>query len=703
MNAVVRALLARLHQLATNLWWTWQPEVIELFRDLDPELWRRVNHNPVAFLAELPAEVLERRAEEMVLQSRINFAFHRLEQYLSDPDAWGRRVCGVLHARPVAYFSAEFALHESLPIYSGGLGALAGDHLKSASDLGVPLIGVGLFYGQGYFEQHLDASGWQQEGYGKADLRLLPLRRAVDARGAPVLVEIPLADRTLRVGAWRAAVGRATLVLLDSDVDENPPELRRLTGQLYGGDERLRIQQEIILGVAGVRLLSALDIHPGVIHLNEGHSAFAPLERARAWAAHDRIPFAVAHRDVARQTVFTTHTPVQAGHDYFPPELVLEQLGWLARDAGLAPHELLALGRVHPDDEHERFCMTVLALRSAARANGVSALHGQVSRRMWQALWPARSEGEVPIGHVTNGVHAPSWLAPQLATGYAHYLGSDWRTHLASPDARGAIAGVADAVIWETHQLLKRRMLAYVARRAMARANEISEIDPDALTIGFARRFAAYKRPTLLFTDADRLARLLNAPGRPVQIVFAGKAHPRDDDGKRLLQQVVAMTRDPRFRNRVAFVEDYDYSVARHLVQGSDVWLNTPRRPAEACGTSGQKAVFNGALLCSVLDGWWAEAFDGTNGFAIGDGHAHSDPAVQDARDAESLYRVLENDVVPLFYDRDADGVPREWVARMKRAVATLGPRFTADRMVRDYVLQCYLPAAGGVSSETRR
>jgi len=456
MDAVVRALVARLHQLATNLWWTWQPEVIELFRDLDPELWRRVNHNPVAFLAELPAELLEQRAEEMVLQSRINFAFHRLEHYLRDPEAWGRRVCGVLHARPVAYFSAEFALHESLPIYSGGLGALAGDHLKSASDLGVPLIGVGLFYGQGYFEQHLDASGWQQEGYGKADLRQLPLRRAVDANGAPVLADIPLADRTLRVGAWRAAVGRATLVLLDSDVDENPPELRRITGQLYGGDERLRIQQEIILGIAGVRLLSALDIHPGVLHLNEGHSAFAPLERARAWAAHDGIPFAVAHREVARQTVFTTHTPVQAGHDYFPPDLVLEHLGWLARDAGLASHELLALGRVNPNDEHERFCMTVLALRSAARANGVSALHGQVSRRMWQALWPARSEGELPIGHVTNGVHAPSWLAPQLATGYAHYLGADWRTRLASPDASAAIAGVADAVIWETHQLLSR-------------------------------------------------------------------------------------------------------------------------------------------------------------------------------------------------------------------------------------------------------
>jgi starch phosphorylase len=709
MDAAIRSLAARLDELAQNLWWTWQPDVVAIFRDLDPVLWRQVNHNPVAFVAAFPPEQLARRAQETVLDSRINFAFHRLEQYLQARDTWGNRVCGVLRARPVAYFSAEFALHESLPIYSGGLGALAGDHVKGASDLDVPLVGVGLFYGRGYFQHRVDAEGWQQESYGQVDLDLLPLRRALAPDGQPLVVEILLDGAALRIGAWRAEVGRTTLLLLDTNLDGNPPALRELAAQLYGGDLRVRIRQELVLGVGGMRMLAALGVRPGVLHLNEGHSAFAPLELARAAAAAEGVPFAAAHDEVALRTVFTTHTPVTAGHDYFPPELVLEHLGWLASETGIAPEDLLALGRVKPDDEREPFCMTVLALRSARYRNGVSALHGHVSRRMWQALWPGREEIEVPIGHITNGVHTASWLAPQMFVGYDHYVGREWRERLCCPETWERVEQVDDAALWEIHQVLKRHMLNYVLRRCHAQAAAHGEdparmpcgaaLDAEVLTLAFARRFAEYKRPALLLADLDRLERLVNAPGRGIQLVFAGKAHPRDEEGKRLLQRVVGLARDPRFRARVVFVEDYDFSVTRHLVQGADVWLNTPRRPLEACGTSGQKALFNGALHLSVLDGWWAEAYDGTNGFAIGDGQVHHDPAVQDARDADALYRVLEEEVVPLYYEHDASGVPLRWVARMKRAVATLAARCNADRMVRDYVLGCYLPAAGGLAS----
>lgn len=704
MEAVSRSLRTRLAELARNLWWTWQADVIAIFRDIDAALWRDVHHNPVAFLDALTPERLERRAEEIALDSRVNFAFRRLERYLRNPKIWGHATCGVLRTRPVAYFSAEFALHESLPIYSGGLGALAGDHLKSASDLGVPLVGVGIFYGQGYFRQHLDADGWQRETYGQVDIEKLPLARVLGPDRQPLLVDIPLDGGAVRIGAWRAEVGRATLVLLDTDLDPNPPAHRQLTAQLYGGDTRLRIRQELVLGVGGVRMLRALGIAPGVLHLNEGHSAFAPLELARQWAAERGMAFAVTQREVALRTVFTTHTPVHAGHDWFAPDLAREHLAWLADATGVALDDLLALGRVNPHEPGEPFCMTVLALRSARHANGVSALHGHVSRQMWQSLWPGRSEVEVPIGHITNGVHVLSWLAPQMARLGETWLGADWWARM--PAALEGVDGIDDAAFWEVHQVLKRDMLGYIRRRCAAQETALGRdpaasaprLETDVLTISFARRFAEYKRAVLLLADLDRLVRLVTAPGRPVQLVFAGKAHPRDDIGKGILQRIVGLTRDPRFQGRVVFIEDYDINVARHLVQGSDVWLNNPRRPMEACGTSGQKVLLNGGLNCSVLDGWWAEAYDGENGFAIGGERTHADPAVQDAHDAASLYRVLEEEVVPLYYDRDALDVPHRWIARVKRSVATLAPRFNAYRMVRDYVLRCYLPAAGGES-----
>ena len=738
MDWITTSLRERLNDLASNLFWTWQPEVVAIFRDLDAGLWRATNHNPVAFQAALSPEQLIWRAEETALESRINQAFHRLDEYLRDRATWGHLVCGVLQTRPVCYLSAEFALHESLPIYSGGLGALAGDLLKSASDLGVPLVGVGVFYGQGYFNQRLDPNGWQQERYGQVELKTLPLRRAVlsdgiannsrtgsygqvalqtlpmrrpAADGPPLIVEIPLDSDCLRVGAWLATVGRSTLVLLDSDVEGNSAANRALTAQLYGGDERVRLRQELILGVGGIRMLKTLGISPGVLHLNEGHSAFAVLELARQWAAADAVPFAAAHREVALRTVFTTHTPVPAGHDRFKPDLVLEHLGWLQREAGVSPEELLGLGRVNPGDELETFCMTVLGLKSAQYANGVSALHGRVTRQMWQNLWPGRREPEVPIGHITNGVHAPSWLAPQMFTLYERYLGRDWQARMSSREVWKGIYEIDDAALWEAHQVIKRRMLNYVARRAAQQgadgvvAPELvpSNLDGDVLTICFARRFAEYKRAALLFSDPDRLAALANAPGRLLQIIVAGKAHARDDEGKRILQRLVGLASDARFRRRIIFIADYDFGVTRHLVQGADVWLNTPRRPLEACGTSGQKVLLNGGLNLSVLDGWWAEAYDGRNGFAVGDGRVHSDPAVQDARDAAALYDVLENELIPLYYDRGLDNVPHGWVMRMKHSVVSLAPRFNADRMLRDYVRECYLPAAGGVSSTMPR
>ncbi|MFI5395631.1 MAG: alpha-glucan family phosphorylase [Candidatus Binatia bacterium] len=697
-----QSLAAQLHQLAWNLWWTWQPEVVAIFRDLDPVLWREQNHNPIAFLAALPADQIEQRAAEIALESRINNAFRQLDEYLRERHTLGSTACGILQRSPVAYFAAEFALHESMPMYSGGLGVLAGDHLKAASDLGVPLVGVGVFYAQGYFRQRIDTTGWQEESYGLVDLHTLPLRRAMGRYGRPVVIEIPLDSERLLIGAWRAEVGRATLVLLDSDVEGNSPANRALTAHLYGGDERERLLQEIVLGIGGIRMLGALGMQPGVLHLNEGHSVLAALELARQRKVADGVAFAVAHRDVSLRTVFTTHTPVPAGHDRFAPELVLQHLGWLQREVGISPEDFFALGRVNPRDSSERFCMTVLGLKSARYANAVSALHGHVTRQMWQNLWPGRPEAEVPIGHITNGVHTNSWLAPSMFTLYARRIGPDWQRQMCNPEAWQKIEALVDAEFWEVHQAVKRRMLNYVLRRCLLRSPSepapcVPALDVNVLTLCFARRFTEYKRPALLFSDPDRLATLVSEPGRGLQIIMAGKAHPRDDYAKRVLQQVLDLTQDPRFRDRITFIEDYDFGVGRHLVQGCDVWLNTPRRPFEACGTSGQKVLLNGGLNLSVVDGWWAEAYDRENGFAIGEEHVHSDPAVQDARDAASLYDALENQVIPLYYHRDAVNVPHAWVTRMKRAVVTLAAYFNADRMVRDYVRDCYLPAAGGV------
>jgi starch phosphorylase len=702
-------LVEKLRELARNLWWTWQPNVIGLFRQLDPALWRQLDHNPVEFLKRISPEQLERQAAEMALESRIDYAFRRLAEYLKNTDSWGSVYAASLRSRPVAYFSAEFGLHESLPIYSGGLGVLAGDHLKSASDLGVPLIGVGILYDQGYFHQTLDINGWQQENYLNADPDVLPLEKVIGSDGKPLIIALETNAGVLRARVWRVEVGRTTLLLLDSNVPENTEADRSLTARLYGGDARVRIRQELLLGVGGVRLLHALNIHPSVLHLNEGHSAFSVLEMIRWLMETSALPFGEAVRDVAAMTVFTTHTPVAAGHDRFPAPLVEEHLGKLREALHVSYEDFMGLGRVYPADPNEPFCMTVLALKLSRRANGVSALHGQVSRRMWQPLYANRTEDEVPIGHITNGVHVLSWVAPQMHQLYDRHLGADWPKTMRYPETWNGIQTVEDAELWETQQVLKAGLINFVRKRLARQAERRGEgdaaierarraLDLDALTIGFARRFATYKRSGLVLGDVERLAELIGAADRPLQIIFAGKAHPEDHLGKELIQNIVRLSRQDRFAHRIVFVEDYDLNVARQLVQGVDVWLNNPRRPQEASGTSGQKALLNGALNLSVLDGWWAEAYDGSNGFAIGRGQTHSVPSVQDERDRKALLETLTNQVVPLYYTRDSSGLPRGWITRQKNALRSLAWRFNADRMVMDYVQHGYLPAAGGLS-----
>jgi glycogen phosphorylase len=701
----------RLWALARNLWWSWDPDSTSLFLDLDPIRWRELNHNPVALLSEIPLEEIERRAEEQVLHSRINYAYRRLREYLENDRTWGTRHAGILRPRPVGYFSAEFGLHESIPIYSGGLGILAGDHVKSASDLDIPLVGMGLFYGQGYFRQRLDRNSWQQEEYLESDVNQLPMERAIGANGEPVMVQIETRSGVIRAKVWRIRVGRCDLFLLDSNIDGNAPEDRNLSSRLYGGDRRIRIRQELLLGVGGYRALRAMGIAPGVLHLNEGHSGFCVLEAILCLMIDEGLSFDQAAPRVSRQTVFTTHTPVPAGHDRFEPGLVEEHLGPLRENLGLSLDALLALGRENPANPNEEFCMTVLGLKLSRRANAVSALHGQVSRAMWTGLYPGRAEDAVPIGHITNGVHVPTWLAPQMFRLYDRHLGAGWHEHGSEARIWEGIENVDDGELWETHLSLKARLLEFVRRRAIQQAELRGEsiatlqaleriLSLDALTIGFARRFATYKRANLILSDMERFAAIMNDPKRPVQFVFAGKSHPLDEPGKRILQQIAQLARDPKFRDKLVFVEDYDLNVARHFVQGVDVWLNNPRRPLEASGTSGQKVVLNGGLNLSILDGWWAEAYDGLNGFAIGTGKTHCDVSVHDVRDGDDLYRVLRDEVVPLYYQRDRDGLPRGWIKRMKRTIRTLGWRFNADRMVMDYTRQCYIPAAGGTSSD---
>lgn len=702
--------LEGLRQLAHNLRWAWDHNTIELFRRLDSDLWESTGHNPVRLLGLMDQGQLQAAARDESLLAHLARTMGELESYLAAESTWYRRTYGKADGLRVAYFSAEFGLTECLSIFAGGLGVLAGDHLKSASDLGVPLVAVGLLYQQGYFRQYLNAAGWQQESYEDNDFQNLPLSLERLADGRPVTIDVAYDGRTVTAQIWRVNVGRVPLYLLDTNLPANRPEDRDITDQLYGGDLEMRLKQEILLGIGGYRALEALGIAPTVCHMNEGHSAFLGLEWVRRLMEKRGLSFAEAREVASAGLIFTTHTPVPAGHDYFPPALLDRYLGNYMGRFGLSRWEFLALGRQNAHHDSEDFCMTVLALRLAASSNGVSKLHGVVSRQMWKAIWPGLPEEEIPIGHVTNGVHFRSWISYEMNQLYDRYLGPQWREEHADGKLWRRVESIPAEELWRTHERRRERLVAYARRKLRAQLqrrggspaeiNAADEVlDPDALTIGFARRFATYKRAALLLRDPERLARILNQPGRPVQVVFAGKAHPKDDAGKALIQQIVKVAQSPEFRRRLVFLEDYDMAVARYLVQGSDIWLNTPLRPLEASGTSGMKALANGALNFSTLDGWWDEAWQTAAaekrfvGWAVGRGENYDNAEYQDQVESAALYDQLEHEIVPAFYERGADALPRRWIAGMKSSVATLCPTFNMQRVVKEYTADCYVVA----------
>ena len=693
--------LSGLRTLAYNLWWSWNAEALELFMRLDRELWNEVSHNPVLLLGKIDQRRLQELKTDSGFLAHLRRVLNKLDHYMAEP-AWFQRVHGNSRPADVGYFSLEFGIHESLPIYSGGLGVLAGDHLKSASDLGVPLVGVGLLYRRGYFHQRLNADGWQQEVYPDNDFYNMPVTLLRNADGQPTKIQVELPGRAVQAQIWLAQVGRVPLYLLDTNLESNPPADREITASLYGGDNDMRIRQEILLGVGGVRALAALNIKPRTCHMNEGHSAFLGLERARMLMRENGVSFTEVREAVAAGTVFTTHTPVPAGIDVFHPDMVEHYFGVFRRELGLERQDLLAIGRHNPADQNEGFNMAVLAIRLSAKRNGVSKLHGEVSRAMWQRLWPELPEQEVPIRSVTNGIHTDSWLATDMAFLFDSYLGSGWHEEPTDEHVWQSMNSIPDAELWRTHERQRERLVTFARRRLheqlqrrgaspaeLAVADEV--LDPHVLTICFARRFATYKRGTLLLRDPDRLRRLVNNPERPVQIIFAGKAHPKDVPGKELIRELIHFMRQPEFRGRLVFMEDYDVNIAHYMVQGSDVWLNTPRRPLEASGTSGMKATVNGCINLSVLDGWWCEAARPDNGWSIGSGEVYEDEKFQDDIESRSLYDLLEKEVVPQFYARGTDGLPRQWIGRMKNSMRTMGPVFNSNRMVQEYTEKFYM------------
>jgi starch phosphorylase len=704
--------LTDLQQLAYNVWWCWNHDAIMLFRRIDDDLFEAFDNSPVKLLGNIKQERLEELANDDGFLAHLDRVMESLNHYLTSP-TWFQETyqdenttAEMLAQRyRLAYFSAEFGIHESIPVYSGGLGLLAGDHLKAASDLGIPLVGVGLMYREGYFRQYLTVDGWQQERYPENDFFNLPLIPETNPDGSPMLVGVSFAGKEVKIRIWRIQVGRVPLYLLDTNIPQNSPEDRQITSRLYGGDHDMRIRQEMVLGIGGIRALRALGKEPTLCHMNEGHSAFCGLERTRLLMEENNLEFASAREAVIAGTCFTTHTPVPAGNDMFAPQLVEHYFASYLPQLKIDMQELLGLGRQNPKDPNEPFCMTVLALKLSNLSNGVSKLHGTVSRRMWKALWPELPEAEIPIQSITNGVHTRSWLAPEMWQLYDRYLGIQWEEKPTDYSIWKRVDNIPNAELWRTHERRRERMVAFARARLkmqlkrrgappaeIARADEV--LDPDALTLSFARRFATYKRGNLMFRNLDRLAAIINNKDRPVQIVFSGKAHPRDHGGKELIAEIIHVARRPEFRRRIVFIEDYDINVARYLVQGVDVWLNNPRRPLEASGTSGMKAACNGAINLSILDGWWCEGYVGDNGWAIGAGEEYADLAYQDDVESRAIYDLLEEEIVPLFYNRSSDGLPRGWLKVMKRSIATLCPVFNTNRMVQEYLEQFYVPSA---------
>jgi starch phosphorylase len=720
----VNELVAGLHRLSKNLWWTWHQESQEIFQELSPRGWQNLYHNAVAVLHEVSDAELRARLQDPDLASRVRHVLQAFDNYMNERETWGRAHAPELAQHPVAYFTAEFGFHETLPIAAGGLGVLAGDHTKSASDLGLGFVGVSLFYREGYFMQTVNHENWQTEYYTLLHPDKLPLEPVVDDRGEPIVCSVDVAVGEVFFRAWRANVGRVPVYLLDANLPQNEPLFRDLTLHVYGGDSTTRIMQEVLLGIGGVRFLRRLGIQPSVFHMNEGHAAFLALELVRERLAEGKS-FAEAFALTRQQCHFTTHTPVEAGHDRFSPSLVNYALNTVITQLHLTPDDLMALGRVTPENPDEPFCMTVLALKACRSANAVSELHGQVSRQMWHCLWPDRPLSEVPIGHITNGIHLLGWMkgtvrrfwrrqflarsdknGPIVGDTTSFWIKHPivpWENEVNSPEFWQKMADpafISDEELWALRYRLRRELIEFARRRLLIQDRHVSRgdfivfdhfLNPDALTIGFARRFATYKRAPLIFQKFDEIVALAHDKARPVQFVFAGKAHPRDDDGKRYIQHIIHLSRFSELKGHLVFLENYDVHVARMMVSGCDVWLNNPRRPLEASGTSGQKAGCHGCLNLSILDGWWREAYDGTNGFAIGDDSHPDSIEEQDRRDAANLYQTLTEKVIPTFYERDAMGLPRAWLQMIRRAMVTLVPQFNTSRMVQEYTKRYYL------------
>jgi starch phosphorylase len=694
--------LEPLREMTFNLWWTWEPSARRLFRHLDPDLWNRTNHNPVRMLQLSRQARLEEVSQDKTFLRELKEVYETFRNYLARTDTYGKTGAGAAVSKPVAYFSAEFGFHESIPNYSGGLGILAGDHCKSASDLDLSFVAIGLLYRHGYFRQEIDKEGVQHAISLNQNFHHLPIRE-VQRDGQNLLISVRILERDVFAKVWQLQVGRISLYLLDTDVPENNAEDRLITAELYGGDLEMRMRQEIVLGVGGVKALNALGIDAEVFHMNEGHSAFLALERIRAHVTEKKLDFYSALQVVASANIFTTHTPVPAGNDSFPRDMMRKYFANFAKELSLPFDELFSFGQTRVD-RNDPFSMTILALRMSRHANGVSKLHGQVSRSLWKDVWTGVPEHEVPITSVTNGIHTKTWMAPEFSALYRKYLGN-WEENLTTPDFWRRVIDIPDTQLWDTHQQLKRRLVEFVRERVRKQRERIGEspesirganriLDPEILTIGFARRFATYKRGSLLFSDKERLKRMLNDTSRPVQFIFAGKSHPRDEAGKALIQEVYKFSREAGLENRVVFVEDYDSYIARRLVQGVDLWLNNPLRPLEASGTSGMKLAPNGGLNLSVLDGWWAEGYNGNNGWAIGSEIHDGANEFQNEVDTSSLYQLLENQIIPLYYAKPDGKLPLAWLQLMRESIRSVTPVFNTHRMVKDYTERLYIPAA---------
>ncbi|MBI4585200.1 MAG: alpha-glucan family phosphorylase [Planctomycetes bacterium] len=696
--------LRPLLEIARNVWWTWSRNAVALFRRIDVDLWEECNHNPVAMLGNIHPERLDVLAQDEAFLAHLDSVKKELDTYLQRK-TWYSKIYGENLDIQIAYFSMEFGLHESLPFYSGGLGCLAGDHLKSTDELGLPFVGVSLCYQEGYYRQYLNLDGWQQEHYPENDFYNMSLTPVRDSSGSNLIVQVELPGRLLSARIWKLQIGRVPLFLLDTNIPENLPHDRAITARLYGGDPDMRIRQEILLGIGGVRALHALGYRPTVYHMNEGHSAFLGLERIRQLIADEGLSFDEAREASAAGNAFTTHTPVPAGNERFPGDLIRNYFRNYVKDLKISTEDLLALGRENPHDQREELCMTVMAMRLSCHANGVSKLHGQISRRMWKRVWPGIPDWEIPISHITNGIHAQSWMSDEFARLYERHIGPRFLDEPVNQRIWKRVVDIPDNELWRAKERLRERLVSYVRERVrrqikrfgvyqrkIASAEEV--LDPDILTIGFARRFATYKRATLILRDLPRLKRLLLDRERPLQLIYAGKAHPNDHPGKELIRQIAQLTKDDELRHRVVFIEDYDLDVARHLVQGVDVWLNNPQRPLEASGTSGMKVTVNGGLNLSILDGWWCEGYQGDNGWAIGSGEEYTDREYMDQIESTILYELLEKEIVPLFYKRGPDGLPREWIQIMKNSIRSCCPAFNTNRMVEEYAEKIYLPAA---------